>query len=250
MTDSPRKPKKGWSWTFRRAVVFSLVLHVVGVFVAVVWARADFKPPEEERIPVQLIAELAAPQVTIPPEPKPVVRPKEEPQVADPLNKPEKKYEPKPPEPKVEEKPPVKPPEKQPEPPPVETKIGDLKSEVVPKKAPERPTLGDDPMQIEVEGPPFEFAYYLKQVRRKLATKWSVPAGSLLPGQETKARVYFRIQRGGRIIDAKLENESSVFLFDQSVLRALEKASPMPPLPAEYEGEWLGLHVWFVEESQ
>ena len=118
---------------------------------------------------------------------------------------------------------------------------------MVPKKAPERPTMGEDTM-IEVEGPPFEFAWYLKQVRRKLSAKWAAPEGSLLPGQEAKSRVYFRIQRGGRIVDARMENESGVFLFDQSVLRALEKSSPMPPLPTEYEGEYLGLHVWFVDE--
>lgn len=224
----------------------SLVLHVAGVFVVVVLARADFEPPEPDRIPVELVADLAPMPATLPPEPKKIAPALETPEVADPLRKPEKKPEPKPPE-KRTEKPPVEKPKPRPEP-REEQKLGPVDQEVVPKKAPERPTVGEDLMQIEVEGEPFEFAYYLKQVRRKLASKWAPPAGNGLPEDEMKARVYFRVERGGRIVDARLENESGIFLFDQSVLRALEKATPLPPLPAEYTGQWLGLHVWFVEE--
>lgn len=248
MTEA-RKQRKGRfsGWTFRRAVTLSLVLHVAGVFVAVVLAHADFEPPEEDRIPIQLFADIAPMPIDIPPEPKKVETPKFTPEVADPLKKPEKKFEPKPPEPKLEEKPPVKPPEKKPEPKQETQKLGAVEPTVVPKKAPERPTVGEDNM-IQVEGPPFEFAWYLKQVRRKISSKWAAPDGSLQPGQETKSRVFFRIERGGRVVDVRLEDESGVFLFDQSVLRALEKASPMPPLPNDYEGETLGLHVWFVDE--
>ena len=114
MTET-RKQRRRWiaTWTFRRAVTLSLVLHVTGVFVAVVLARADFQPPEEDRIPVQLFADIAPMPAEIPPEPKKVAPPKFDPEVSDPLKKPEKKFEPKPPEPKVEE-PPVKPPKQKP----------------------------------------------------------------------------------------------------------------------------------------
>lgn len=240
--------KRRWisGWTFRRALALSAAIHVGGALTAVVLARAEFEPPEEKTIPVQLLADLAPMPAAVPPEPKKIETPKVAPDVADPLVKPEKKIEPKPKPPEPKEKPPVK----EPKPETVEPqKIGAVEPEVVPKKAPERPTLGDDTMVIEVEGPPFEFAYYLKQIRRKIASKWSPPPTSLLAGQETRARVYFRVDRGGRIVDARLENESGSFLFDQSVLRALEQASPLPPLPDGYAEQWLGLHIWFVEES-
>ncbi len=239
--------RKRSPWTLRRAIYLSAALHVIGVFGAAVFATPRFKPPEEELLPVQVFADLAPVPVPIPDVPKKVVDPKVEPDVPDPLQKVEE-FKPKPPEPKVEEPPPpVK--KKEPEPPPPEVepeKVGAVEPEVIPKKAPERPTLGDDVM-IEIEGPPFEYAYYLKQLRRKISSKWAPPPNSLLPGTETKAKVYFRVQRGGRIVDARVESGSGSFLFDQAALRALEKASPLPPLPAKYEHEWLGIHLSFVE---
>ena len=54
-----------------------------------------------------------------------------------------------------------------------------------------------------------------------------------------------QIMKDGRIKDAKIETSSGFELFDQAALRAVLSTNPLPPLPREYTGESLGVHLEF-----
>lgn len=60
-----------------------------------------------------------------------------------------------------------------------------------------------------------------------------------------RATLYFRIGRDGTVTLARLEDGSGIAFFDQTAMRALQSATPLPPLPAGYDGEWLGVHFGF-----
>jgi len=253
------------SWNLRRMVGLSVVLHVVGLITATVLAKPNFDPPERlDVIPIQILSELAPPKIPerkpTPAPPKP--KPKPEEVIPDPLEKiepkpdpPKPKPEPKPPEPdppkpkpEPEEKPPVKPPDVKPKETPPEpqtdVKVGAVDAPDLPPIETDRPTLGED-IQIELEGPPFEFAYYIRQMRRKISSKWR-PPGADPTGPKISALVRFRVQPDGRVADAEIIESSNSFVFDQAVLRAMEEASPLPPLPKKYVHPQLGVRLRFV----
>ena len=77
---------------------------------------------------------------------------------------------------------------------------------------------------------------------RKVERNWRPTSTTL------SATIHFRIDGGGRIREVEVHEKSGNFLFDQAARRAVEAADPLPPLPDEYEGDWLG--VYFVFDTE
>jgi TonB family protein len=94
---------------------------------------------------------------------------------------------------------------------------------------------------VSVEGGQFETPTYLNILFAKIKNRWDNP----FQGSDKIACViYFTIEKGGAISDATIEMSSGIAAFDQSALRAVLNASP-PPLPLEYSGTQLGIHLQF-----
>ena len=91
----------------------------------------------------------------------------------------------------------------------------------------------------------FRFAYYLASIRNKIGSRWVPPPGLDARGRAVRATVYFRIGRDGSVSVARIESTSGIAFFDQTAMRALLAATPLPPLPAGYDDEWLGVHFGF-----
>lgn len=92
-----------------------------------------------------------------------------------------------------------------------------------------------------LEGGDFPYALYIQSMNRKIGAAWARP--HVTPG--TAAIVYFRIQRDGRIVDAKIETPSGNSTFDRAALSAVLSASPLNPLPFGYSGPFLGVRLTF-----
>lgn len=104
----------------------------------------------------------------------------------------------------------------------------------------ERETAEGDNLPVTLEGRPFQFPWYLEEMVRKVQRNWRPPGTTSL-----KTTIYFRIERTGRIVDMRVETSSGHFTFDQAAQRAIQAASPMPPLPGEYTGDYLGVYFDF-----
>lgn len=91
----------------------------------------------------------------------------------------------------------------------------------------------------------FRWSYYLAAIRNKIGSRWVPPPGMEASGGLVKAKVYFRIHRDGQISVARIESSSGHAFFDQTAMRALLAATPLPPLPAEYTDGYLGVHFGF-----
>jgi len=94
----------------------------------------------------------------------------------------------------------------------------------------------------------FRFAYYLAALRNKIGSRWVPPAGLESGGRRVRAVLYFRISRDGQVSLAQVESTSGFAFFDQTALRALLSATPLPPLPAGYTDQYLGVHFGFEYE--
>jgi TonB family protein len=102
--------------------------------------------------------------------------------------------------------------------------------------------LGDGISSAQVDAYNFGSPYYLSLVFGKIRDAWENPVQSSATLMTT---IYFRILRDGNIVEAKVEKTSGIDLFDQSAIRAIIGSAPFPPLPGEFTGEYLGIHLEF-----
>lgn len=240
---------------------------------AAVTPAAEPRPPE----PVPPRAEIPPPQAEVlPPEPEPPkLEPvKEEPPPKPTVEKPEAKKpkvqiaEKKPPQPAVrpqpekEEKKPVV--EKKPEPPVEEPAAEPPVPKTVEKPEPEKKEETAAPQKPPVEESPTDeqrdrqilaaldkvrsrvkpaagtavrglpFLLYTRQVKQRVRDSWIVAQEK--PG--VSAVVRFGILPSGDIVAIELARGSGDRVFDESVLRAVKKADPLPPPPEAYRHEF------------
>jgi TonB family protein len=91
----------------------------------------------------------------------------------------------------------------------------------------------------------FKFPPYLLLVRDKIEQNWNPPPGA--PG--AKAKVEFTVMRSGRVGDAKLQESSGNFYFDQAAVRAILMSSPLPPMPDGFYKEYAVFTVDLQEKE-
>ena len=86
----------------------------------------------------------------------------------------------------------------------------------------------------------FPFAWYLSRVQAKITERW---AGRALPGQQPVA--VFDIGRDGQMSGLAISRSSGNTYYDQAALRAITEANPFPPLPPDFPGTTLRVHLGF-----
>ena len=116
-----------------------------------------------------------------------------------------------------------------------------------PKQSKPHKNLARGSASIDIEGQNFSDDFYLNLIMTKVANNWLNP---LRGGRKMATTIYFRIQRDGKVSDAKIEKKSGNSLLDQSALRAVLASSPLPPLPESYSGDFLGVHFEFEHSGK
>ena len=71
---------------------------------------------------------------------------------------------------------------------------------------------------------------YYSQVWKRIKKQWTYPPG-IVPPENLEAVVDLQVLRNGAVANVRFEKRSGNRYFDESVLRAVGKASPMPLLP-------------------
>jgi TonB family protein len=194
--------------------------------------------PEAEVAP-----EVAPPPKPVPPVKEKVVLPVEPKKLEEPKPKPEVKVEPKPEAKKPEPKPEVKP---QPKPPEPEQNYEDVLAKLrtqageTTAQAPAAatatipgPALGMPGSTTGVPLSPEEAAWY-RRAKVHLARSWMLAPGFRTQALSTLVRVELDAQ--GNLLGApEIERRSGNPWYDDSTVRAVQKASPLPPPPGAGE---------------
>jgi protein TonB len=226
----------------RSSLAISLVIHLMISLIAINWVsfrEVKFVPRQVYAVDIVTAAEVR-PET---PEPKQVEqdKPPAEPEVEpEPEPEPEEEMPPPPEQPKKPRK--KKPPRKT----VPTTEIEKTK----PKEQPAEDAESSPPQTGEMafDTDDFPFAHYISRIRRKIAAHWRVPEGS--QGEERFCVIYFRILRDGTVINTSIEQSSGLFIFDQAAQRSVVQSSPMPPLPREYDDDYLGVHFSFSYKEE
>ncbi|MFH1700978.1 MAG: TonB family protein [Candidatus Zixiibacteriota bacterium] len=93
-----------------------------------------------------------------------------------------------------------------------------------------------------VDNASFQYPSYLTQVFLKVERNWSNPVRA---NKQISAQIYFQIIRSGTILDAKLVQSSGVEAYDRACLRAIQATTMLPPLPANFQDDIIGITLEF-----
>ncbi|MBW1918793.1 MAG: TonB family protein [Deltaproteobacteria bacterium] len=77
---------------------------------------------------------------------------------------------------------------------------------------------------------------YQMEVETWIKSHWAYPV-AIDTAKEPEAVVLVTVKRDGTIIRTEFEKHSSSAIFDQSVLKAIERSNPLPPFPEGYGKE-------------
>jgi TonB family protein len=108
------------------------------------------------------------------------------------------------------------------------------------------PEAGADGGNITLDSSDFPFVYYLRIIEQKISQQWTPAGKAWLSGTTKRVVIGFQVQRNGHISKPVVEESSGIEFLDQTAIRAVLSADPLPPLPAEFGKEYLGVHFGFT----
>ncbi len=242
-----------------RALAASLTLHVA-LLVSILAGPALFadRPPRLEYAEVMLVPAAAlrpgptprpaaaAPPQAAPPQPAvetPLPTPKPPPDDAPVLPKPPDK---KPPPSKPAAEPTRAPDAAKPVPDPSPPKAPDSQGDratgspaVDPRLVAASTGKSESSSLASFVDPDFVYSYYLDRMVQLINQYWQPPPLN----RPIECTVGFRIHSDGAVVDLRVVVSSGLQSFDAAALRAVQSASPMPPLPRGYQKPSLGVNL-------
>jgi TonB family protein len=226
---------------------WSIIVHLAALGLLAAWGGHVPQPPLEPqrimRVSLAHLPEVVQPQVSQPaaePEAAPVVP------SAEPAPRPEPQEALLPPKevPRREETKPE--PEQKPEPTPVRPEPEEpAESEPLDEVEPAPTASGPAVSGTDVD---FPFAWYINRVEGIVARNWKPRQLGFREGSTRSCIVHFMVGRAGQISRVTLVRGSGVSLFDREALRSV-KASRLPPLPAKFPHQGLGVTFTFTLQS-
>jgi len=91
-----------------------------------------------------------------------------------------------------------------------------------------------------------KFKLYYNLIWQRIRSVWVLPEEALKGKKNLETIIAIRIAKDGQIEDIQFEKKSGNAQLDESALRAIKKANPLPPLPPGMDGEKFDVGVRFT----
>ena len=88
---------------------------------------------------------------------------------------------------------------------------------------------------------------YYNAIWQRIKEEWILPEGLLEEVEEVPV-IVIKVRRDGSILESWFEKKSGRSMYDESAMRAIKKANPLPPFPQELEEEMLEIGIRFHPE--
>lgn len=88
-------------------------------------------------------------------------------------------------------------------------------------------------------------SYYLVAIQEKVSSRWVEPSLGLAARQVQRVTLGFTVVRSGLVRDIQVLTPSGSIFLDQSALRAVQEAVPLPPFPVLFAQETLLVRFHF-----
>lgn len=92
------------------------------------------------------------------------------------------------------------------------------------------------------------YAAYLSLISSRVQEEWGVL--DELKNYRSEIIVAVKIGRAGNLIDLRIEKSSGNARFDESLLKAVKKASPFPPLPQDFKESFMETGFRFCQDCK
>jgi TonB family protein len=89
---------------------------------------------------------------------------------------------------------------------------------------------------------------YYSLVWAKNKGAWTIPENLLKETVDLETIIIVIIERNGKIQKWWFEKKSGNALYDQSAMRAIKKAEPLPPIPKELSEDILEIGIRFLPD--
>ena len=91
-----------------------------------------------------------------------------------------------------------------------------------------------------------KFKLYYNLIWQRIRSVWVLPEEALKGKKNLETIIAIRIAKDGQIEDIQFEKKSGNAQLDESALRAIKKANPLPPLPPGMDGDKFDIGVRFT----
>jgi colicin import membrane protein len=91
-----------------------------------------------------------------------------------------------------------------------------------------------------------KYKMYYNLIWQRIRSVWVLPEAATRGKKDLETIIAIRIGRDGQIVDIQFEKKSGNPQLDESALRAIKKANPLPPLPPGFEGDQFDVGVRFT----
>lgn len=89
---------------------------------------------------------------------------------------------------------------------------------------------------------------YYNMVEAKIKKEWTMPGDLPKGGRNLETIIIIVIDRSGKIRKSTIEKRSGNSHYDQSAMRAVKKAEPLPAIPKEFSDETIEIGIRFHPE--
>ena len=103
---------------------------------------------------------------------------------------------------------------------------------------------------VSTENADPSLSYYLAAIQAKVSGRWVEPSLGLKVGQAERVTLGFTVLRSGLVRDIQVLTPSGNVFLDQSALRAVQEAVPLPPFPPLFAEETLLVRFHFEMRGQ
>ena len=93
--------------------------------------------------------------------------------------------------------------------------------------------------KVGFDNPDFTYDYYVDRMLARIREYWVRPS----VGGSVEAMIRFRILKDGKVVDVGIQTSSGNSTFDMAAMRAVQSASPLPPLPQTFKHDSLGVNL-------
>ncbi len=117
----------------------------------------------------------------------------------------------------------------------------EVKEEIKPQVTEEVAQLSPKPSRAVID---MKLKTYYNTIWRRIEEQWIIPEGLMEEVREIPI-IVIKIQRDGSIMESWFEQKSGSSIYDESAIRAIKKANPLPPFPQELEEDFLEIGIRF-----
>jgi colicin import membrane protein len=89
---------------------------------------------------------------------------------------------------------------------------------------------------------------YYNTIWQRIKEEWILSPSLLEESEDLETVIVIKVQRDGGIVESWFEKKSGSLAYDESAMRAIKKANPLPPFPQELGEDFLEIGIRFHPE--